>query len=117
MGNIIQKMRKDKKEYRAQMARIQSLPQDYQFVFEKLQKYMWSFAGGNGYDMLHSQYDLIDLFEISAAQGKQVLDVTGEDVAGFCDELVRGNKLWTDGIRNRLNRKMRQTFATGKPLR
>lgn len=106
MRNIIKKIREEKKDYANQMARIQALSKDYRFVFGKLQQYMWSFAGGDGYDMLQTQYDLIDLFEAGAAQGKQVLEVTGEDVAGFCDELMRGNKLWTDGIRNRLNRSM-----------
>lgn len=106
MSNLIKKLRQDKKEYRQQMARIAALPEDYQFVFGKMQGYMWSFAGGDGFDMLKTQYDLIDLLEIAATEGKHVLDVTGEDVAGFCEDLMRGNKLWTDNIRKRLNRRM-----------
>lgn len=104
MPGIIKKLIGDKREYRAQMARVAALPEGYRFVFEKIQGYMWSFAGGSGHDMLQTQYDLIELFETGAAEGKQVLEVTGEDVAGFCDELIRGNKLWTDGKRGRLNR-------------
>lgn len=106
MSGIIKKLIGDKKEYRAQMARAEALPGDYRFVFEKIQGYMWSFAGGSGHDMLQTQYGLIELFETGAAEGKQVLEVTGEDVAGFCDELIRGNKLWTDGKRGRLNRRL-----------
>lgn len=108
MQNIIKKMREDKKEYRKQMARVAALPEDYRFVFDKMQGYMWSFTGGDGYDMLKTQYDLIDLFETGAALGKQVLDITGEDVADFCDELIRGNKLWTDNVRKRLNKKIQR---------
>lgn len=108
MSNIIKKIREDKQNYRDQMARVAALPEDYRFVYEKMQGYMWSFAGGDGYDMLKTQYDLIDLFESGAAAGKHVLDVTGEDVAGFCDGLMRGNKLWTDNVRNRLNRRMQE---------
>lgn len=111
MGNIIKKMQNDKKEYRKQMARVRELPEDYRFVFGKIQNYMWNFAGGSGFDMLKTQYDLIDLFESGAAQGRHVLDVTGEDVAGFCDELMRENKLWTDSVRSRLNRRMYRKFA------
>lgn len=111
MQNIIKKMRDDKKEYRDQMARIAALPEDYRFVFAKLQNYMWSFAGGDGFDMLKTQYDLIDLFEAGAVQGRQVLDITGEDVAGFCDELIRGNKLWTDSVRNRLNHRIQRKLT------
>lgn len=106
MENFIKKMIDDKKEYRNQMARVEALPEDYRFVFHKMQDYMWSFSGGTGYDMMKTQYDLIDLFEAGAAEGRHVLDITGEDVAAFCDELIRGNKLWTDNFRMRLNRKI-----------
>ncbi len=102
--NIIKRIREDKKEYRDYMARVQALPDGYQFVFEKMQGYMWSFAGGDGLDMLKTQYELIALFEASAAEGKHVLEVTGEDVAGFCDGLMHGNKLWIDRQRQKLNR-------------
>lgn len=106
MDNIIKKIKGDKQEYRQQMARVDALPEDYRFVYHKIQSYMWSFSGGSGMDMLRTQYDLIDLFELGASDGRHVLDVTGEDVATFCDQLIQGNKLWTDGMRNRLNHKM-----------
>lgn len=108
MINIIRRMYNDKREYREQMARIKALPEDYRFVFEKMQNYMWSLADGHGFDMLKTQYDLIDLFEMGAAEGKPVLDVTGQDVAGFCDELIRGNKLWKDSFRHNFNLRMRR---------
>lgn len=117
MSNIIKKIREDKRIYHDQMAHVAALPEDYRFVFNKIQGYMWSFAGGDGYDMLKTQYDLIELFEASAASGGNVLDVTGKDVAGFCDELMRGNKLWTDGIRVKLNRKMKRKLEKGENSR
>lgn len=104
MESLIKKLIGDKKEYRKQMARLSALPEDYRFVYDKIQAYMWRFSGGSGTDMLKTQYDLIDLFACGAADGRHVLEVTGEDVAAFCDELMQGNKLWTDGLRNRLNR-------------
>lgn len=106
MTNLIKKIREDKKEYRLQMEKVKLLPEGYQFVFHKMQEYMWSFAGGDGLDMLRTQYELIELFETGAAQGKHVLDITGKDVAGFCDELMRGNRLWTDYYRKKLNHAM-----------
>jgi len=104
MFELIKKLMGDKKEYKQQMTRVEALPEDYRFVFEKLQKYMWRFATGDGFDMLKIQYDLIDLFEESSAEGKKVLDVTGEDVIGFCDELLKGTKTYTESFRERLNR-------------
>lgn len=104
MFEIFKKMVGDKKEYKQMMKRVEALPGDYQFVFEKMQGYMWKYAAGDGYDMLKVQYELIDLFEAGAADGKQVLEVTGKDVAAFCDELLRNAKTYTEGWREELNR-------------
>ena len=103
MINLIKKMIAEKKEYKEQMARVEALPKDYRFVFEKIHGYMWSLAGGDGSDMLKSQQELIYLFEASAADGKHVLEVTGEDVVGFCEEFLRDTKKWTDKFAQKLN--------------
>ncbi len=103
MLEIFKRMVGDKKEYKEMMARVDALPEDYGFVFEKIQKYMWNFAAGDGYDMLKIHYELIDLFEAGAADGKHVLDITGEDIAAFCDELLRNAKTYTDTWRVTLN--------------
>lgn len=112
MIKLIQKMIGDKKEFKEQLARVEALPEDYKFVFEKIQGYMWSFAGGDGSEMLKTQQELIELFETSAADGKHVLEVTGEDVAGFCDEFIRDTKKWTDNYREKLNRNMLNKYRT-----
>ncbi|MDW7618126.1 DUF1048 domain-containing protein [Peribacillus simplex] len=78
-----------KKEYKAFMKKVNSLPKDYAFVFKKIQKYMWNFGYGFGEEIIN----LYELFEASAAEGKHVLDVTGEDVAAFADELMALSKL------------------------
>lgn len=103
MLELIKKLIEDKQEYKDQMKRVKLLPEDYQFVFEKINGYIWSFAAGDGSDMLKVQYELIELFEVCAAEGKHVLEVTGEDVAGFCDDLLGDTKLWTDNLRKKLN--------------
>ena len=46
---------------------------------------------------------IIDLFEEGAAEGKKVTDLTGEDVAVFCDDLVKDEKTWKDKYRKKLN--------------
>ncbi len=102
MFELIKKMVEVKKEYKDQMARVAALPKDYRFVFEKMQGYMWQFAGGDGMDMLKTQYDLIALFESGAAEGRHVLHITGKDVAAFCDELTVDTKKWQDSFRSKL---------------
>lgn len=101
---FLKKVIGEKKEYRTMMARVEALPPDYEFVFKKIQHYMWQFAAGDGYDMLKIQYELIDLFEAGAADGKHVLEITGEDVAAFCDELLTSTKTYTESWHVALNR-------------
>lgn len=106
MIDLLKKLVGDKKEYREMMARVKALPEDYRFVYEKMQKYMWSYAAGDGYDMLKVQYDLIDLFEAGAADGKEVLEVTGNDVAAFCDELLLNARTYMNDWRRKLNKEV-----------
>lgn len=103
MLEMFKKLIGDKKEYKMMMARVEALPEDYQYVFKKIQNYMWNFSAGNGMDMLHMQYELVDLFEVGAAEGRQVLEITGEDVASFADGLVANAKTYFAKYREDLN--------------
>ena len=110
----IKKMMQSKREYKQQMARVAALPEDYQYVFKKIQRHMWMFASGAGYDMLKVHNDLIELFETGAAEGKQVLEITGDDVAEFCDELLRSTRTYTEDWRESLNRDILKKLGNGK---
>ncbi|MCL2884542.1 MAG: DUF1048 domain-containing protein [Oscillospiraceae bacterium] len=96
--------RQEKRRYKEMQSRVNTLPENYQFVYHKIEHYMWMHADGNGMQMVPLLADLLDLFETSAAEGKKVLDVTGEDVAAFCDELLRGVRQWTENWHDALNR-------------
>ena len=100
----IKKMMESKREYQKQMARVKTLPEDYQYVFQKIQAHMWMFTAGAGYDMIKIHSDLLELFETGAAEGRPVLEITGEDVAAFCDELLRNASTYTENWREALNR-------------
>jgi DNA-binding ferritin-like protein (Dps family) len=113
MLDIFKKLVGDKKEYKQMMARVKKLPEDYQFVYQKIQHYMWSFTGGDGLDILRIQYELIDLFETGVADGKRVLEITGEDVATFCDELLKNAKTYTENRREELNRDILKKLGKG----
>lgn len=103
----LNKIIRSKEEYKRQLARIKALPEDYQYVFKEIQSHMWQFASGAGYDMMEIHYGLIELFEEGAAEGKNVLEVTGEDVAAFVDELLKNVRTYTEDWRNRLNQKIK----------
>lgn len=107
MFNLIGRLKEDKKIYEEHLSTVRSLPEDYQFVFQKMTEYIWSFAGGSGMDTLQTQYDLANMLAEAAANGVAVLEITGKDVAGFCDELIRDNISWMDQSRKRLNRSIK----------
>lgn len=110
----ISKIKKSKREYQQQMQRIKELPEDYQYVFKKIQNHMWQFVAGSGYDMMEIQYGLIDLFEEGVANGKSVLEVTGEDVAAFVDELLKNTRTYTEDWRTKLNREIKNKIGNSK---
>jgi DNA-binding ferritin-like protein (Dps family) len=102
---------REKREYKQQQERAKALPEDYRYVYRQIQQYMWGYSGGSGMEMLPLFADLLDLFETGAAEGKRVLDVTGEDVAAFCDELLRNAKTYTGKHRETLNRDIRKRLG------
>ena len=92
----IQDIIQGKKEWRAHMARVKALPQEYQIVYREIQKYFFKVGPvelSEGTSLLSG---IVDLFEEGAARGKGVLDVTGRDVAAFCDDLIKDSKTYAD---------------------
>lgn len=104
MNGFLKKIVGDKKEWRSMEARAKALPRDYQIVYGEIKQYMWKFSAGGGMDIVAILKDLLGLFETGAADGKRALEVTGEDVAAFCDELLRNARTYTDNWRQSLNR-------------
>lgn len=106
----IQEIIKGKKEWRAHMARVRALPQDYQVVYMEIQKYLFKVGPDEltvGTDLLSG---IIDLFEEGAAAGKGVLDVTGSDVAAFCDDLIEDSKTQLDRYQASANQEIKKAI-------
>ena len=86
---------RQKREFKATQARVNALPDDYRFVYRRIEKYLWHRAGGDGMEMLTVLTDLTELFESGVANGQTVLELTGEDVAAFADELLASTRTYT----------------------
>ena len=110
----IAKMIKNKQEYRNQMKRVKKLPEDYQYVFKKIKTHMWQFVSGAGYDMMEAQCSLLELFEEGALNGKSVLEVTGEDVASFVEELLKNTRTYTEDWKTKLNCEISKRIKSGQ---
>ena len=108
MGSLVKRILGDKKEWKGMEARAAALPSDYRIVYGEIKRYMWKFTAGGGMDIIAILNDLLDLFETGAADGKRALEVTGEDVAAFCDELLRNARTYTENWRDALNRDVKQ---------
>ncbi|NUR30114.1 MAG: DUF1048 domain-containing protein [Catenulispora sp.] len=91
----IQDMIEGKKQWRAHMARVKALPPDYQIVYKELQKYFFKvgpveLADGN---LLSG---IVDFFEEGVADGKGVIELLGDDVAAFADDLIKDSRTFAD---------------------
>lgn len=85
-----------KKEWRAHVARVKALPEDYQIVYKEIQKYLFKVGPVELTEGTGLLSGIVDLFEEGAALGKGVLEVTGSDVAAFCDDLIKDSKTYTE---------------------
>jgi DNA-binding ferritin-like protein (Dps family) len=94
--DAIEGKKKWQEKWRAHMARVKALPQDYQIVYKEIQRYLFKVGPvelTDGTDLLSG---IVDLFEEGAALGKGVLEVTGSDVAAFCDDLIKDSRTFAD---------------------
>lgn len=102
----IQDIINGKKEWRAHVKRVKELPKDYQIVYNEIQKYLFKVGPielSEGIDLLSG---IVDFFEEGVALGKGVLEVTGDDVAAFCDELIKDSKTYADIYQESANKEV-----------
>lgn len=85
-----------KKEWRAHMARVKALPKDYQVVYKEIQKYLFKVGPVELTEGTVLLSGIIDLFEEGVATEKGVLEVTGSNVAAFCDDLIKDSETYAD---------------------
>ena len=99
----------DKREWKAMKARVKALPSDYRNAYSAIEKYITTCGGLSDWEDISRIFgSILDLFEEGAAEGRKITDLTGEDVADFCDELVKDAKTWNNKYRTKLNDTIRR---------
>lgn len=91
----------EKKKWRQTEARAKVLPEEYATAYNEMKKYIFRTAGT---ETIEPYVSLVDMLEEAAASNRQVLDITGPNVAAFVDDLVRGKKSYFEKQREKLNR-------------
>lgn len=94
----IQDIIKGKREWRAHMARVKALPSDYQIVYKEIEKYLFKVGPVGLIEKDGILSGIVDLFESGARAEKSVLEVTGEDVAAFVDDLIQDEETFSDHL-------------------
>lgn len=100
----------EKRDYRKTEARAKALSGEYATAYKEIKNYIFHTSGILTIEPLKS---LVDMLEEAAANGKHVIDITGPDVAGFADELVRGERSYYDQQRNKLNKSIAEKLGKG----
>jgi DNA-binding ferritin-like protein (Dps family) len=98
----IQDIIEGKKQWRAHMARVKALPPDYQIVYKEIQGYLFKVGP---VDLADGRLlsGIVDFFEEGAAAGQRVLELIGNDVAAFCDDLVKDSRTYADIYQESIN--------------
>ncbi|UBU10741.1 DUF1048 domain-containing protein [Nonomuraea gerenzanensis] len=91
----IQDIIEGKKQWRAHLARVKALPPDYQIVYKEMQRYFFKVGP---VDLVEGNLlaGIVDFFEEGAASGKGVLELIGDDVAAFADDLIKDSRTFAE---------------------
>lgn len=111
ISDFFKNTRTDKKAWHDYRARVAALPGDYRFVMEQIQGYIFNVAmDAQSVAVLRS---ILELLEEGAAEQRAVLDVTGDDVAGFAYDVMAAvqAKTWASQKGAQLNDRVHRHLA------
>jgi DNA-binding ferritin-like protein (Dps family) len=111
MLESLKKMALEKAEYKASRKLIETLPDDYKFVFNEIEKYMFSLAADES--VMPVLMNTAESFAIAAPNGHSVFSITGEDVGLFCDTMIEKYhvKTWIGNQREKMNKNIHKKLG------
>ena len=98
----IQDIIEGKKQWRAHLARVKALPPDYQIVYKEIQRYLFK-VGPVALTEGNLLSGIVDFFEEGVAAGKGVLELIGNDVAAFADDLIKDSRTYAEAYQESIS--------------
>lgn len=96
-----------KKQYKQDKSRIDSLPEPYSSAGKAMHRYLMYAGGITDADTLTAMFgDLADLWERAALDGTPMREIVGDDPVDFAETFAQAyaGKQWIDKERTRLNK-------------
>lgn len=106
----------EKRQYKQYRARLRQLPSNYRAAAEAVERYLMYAGGIAKGDVLVRMYgDLVELFEVSAANSTPVREIVGDDPAEFVEAFVANyaDGQWINKERDRLNKAIDRAAGEG----
>lgn len=101
------------REFKVFEERVNKLPKDYKDTWEEIEKNLWQYSDFTGRNLISIFDNILDMFEEASINGKRVQEILGNDIKGFCLELVReeGENTFRDKWRKELNKKISKKLS------
>lgn len=96
-----------KKQYKQEKSRIDSLPEPYGSVAQAMHRYLLYYGGITDGDTMVTMFgDLADLWERAATDGTPVRHIVGDDAVDFAETFAQSysGRHWIDKERARLTK-------------
>ena len=94
------------REWKAFEVRAEALPADYWAAWEEIKGHLSSYSDFTGRNLMPILDGALGLLEETAADGRSIHEVLGDDIEGFCAALAGGERArsFRDRWREQLNR-------------
>lgn len=114
--DIIEGKKQWRTQWRTHKARVKALPPDYQIVYKEIERYLFKVGPVDLFDgrLLSG---IVDFFEEGVAAGKGVLELIGNDVAAFCDDLVKDSRTFADILQESISEELGKAEKQDPPIR
>lgn len=101
------------REWKAFEARAAALPDDYRAAWEQIKRHLFPHANFTGRNLMPILDAALGLLEETAADGQDVHEALGDDIAGFSAALAGGEgaRTYRDRWREQLNRNVARKLS------